>query len=103
MNHIMNTPMNHSNQIRANKYQLSPGILAQFDLPEIVLLDSNSGRYFELNDSGSEFLRALHLGADVQSACATVIEQFSAPANQVEADCLQLLDALVEQKLVHLI
>ena len=83
------------------KYRLAEHVtLTEVD-NEVVLLDLNAGQYFGLNHVGARFLK--QLGNDKQEVIANLAKYYQTDQTQVESDINELMDSLIEQKLVALI
>lgn len=67
---------------------------------EMVLLELNSGRYFGLNNTGSEMLLALIDGDSLENCCRILADQYQVDAEQVQKDMEILLNQLIEQQLL---
>lgn len=83
------------------KYQLAKHIsLTQVD-DEAVLLDLDAGTYFGLNPVGALYLSLLESGRSVDAAVLEIQSQYDAPAPQIHQDLTELLDKLIEQRLIE--
>jgi hypothetical protein len=80
--------------------RLREGVLVQWELPEAVLLDSDSGEYFELNPSGSLALRSLLEAGSLDAATAAVTARYRVEATQARADIEALLVQLTDRGLL---
>ena len=83
------------------KYGLPPGVLIQEVDSEMVLLDVDSGRYFELNTMGAEMLRCLQQSGDPEQALQQILSEYDVTRDELEKDFGELLGQLMQQGLVH--
>ncbi|MGH3753708.1 MAG: PqqD family protein [Pseudonocardiaceae bacterium] len=68
----------------------------------LVLLDTRSGRMFQLNPTGATAWNALVMGGgDVQAAARTVAQRYGQPYLQVLDDLRPLIQLLVEANLLE--
>ena len=82
----------------------SSGSVAREVAGELVLLQLESGTYFGLNAVGSRIWALLEeTDQSVASLCNTIIDEFSAPRDVVEADILALAESLLDQGLVEIV
>jgi hypothetical protein len=70
----------------APRWRLRDGVLAQFALPQAVLLDARSGEYFELNAVGTAIVRALLESGTREAAIAALCAGFTVDAQRAGAD-----------------
>ena len=70
----------------APRWRLRAGVLAQFALPQAVLLDARSGEYFELNAVGTTIVRALLQAGTREAAIAALCAAFTVDAQRAAAD-----------------
>ncbi|NNE24795.1 MAG: PqqD family protein [Rhizobiales bacterium] len=68
---------------------------------QMVILDLRSGIYFGLNLVGSRIWELIKQGRTADEIAAVVVEEFDAPANEIEADVTALIGELVSRKLVE--
>jgi len=83
------------------KLRLRDGVVAQTLKGEMVLLDTQAGRYYDLNASGTRMLEALIAGQDSEQIVVGMQAEFDVPAERVRADLAALLGSLVEARLVE--
>jgi len=77
------------------------GVHAEQVGPEMVLLAIEQDSYFSLNTVGARIFALLGAGADVRTVIATLVQEFDAPAAQIEADAHSLLAELLDQDLIE--
>ncbi|GAA3123159.1 hypothetical protein GCM10010521_07730 [Streptomyces rameus] len=65
-----------------------------------VLLDRRTGRYWELNPTGSLALDELTSGGDIDSVTTRLTDEFEVGAERARSDAEALVAALVEAGLV---
>lgn len=66
-----------------------------------VLLDQRSGRYWQLNGSGSLILSTLLGGGTTEQAAEAVVARYPVDAERALADVRSLVDSLRTAKLVR--
>lgn len=66
-----------------------------------VILQTQSGSYFSLNEVGARIWELLRQGQSVRSICNTLQEEYEVSRQECEQDIFQLLMDLREQGLVH--
>jgi len=69
---------------------------------ETVLLNTDTGRYFALNDVGTQVWARLMSEASVQAACDALCREFDADLREIEMDVDQLLARLDAEGLVEI-
>ena len=67
---------------------------------ETVLLQLNEGRYFVLNDSAAEMLKALRRGGPISRALGELTAEFDAGRDELLRDLLSFIDLLSSYRLV---
>ncbi|MEV0178822.1 lasso peptide biosynthesis PqqD family chaperone [Streptomyces sp. NPDC050625] len=67
-----------------------------------ILLDGRSGKYWELNPTGSLVLDELMSGGDLDAVITRLTAEFEVGAEQARSDAEALVAALVEARLVDL-
>jgi hypothetical protein len=60
----------------------------------IVLLDGDSGEYYDLNGTGAVVLRSLLSGADLEQAARALTEQYAVGLAEATQDARALLESL---------
>ncbi|MGW7407853.1 lasso peptide biosynthesis PqqD family chaperone [Streptomyces sp. NPDC054833] len=65
-----------------------------------ILLDGRSGKYWELNPTGSLVLDELMSGGDLDAVITRLTAEFEVGAERARADAEALVAALVEARLV---
>jgi len=79
----------------------APWVVAQQADDVHVLLDTSSGHYFTLDEVGGRVWQLCD-GRALDGIVDQICEEYDAPRGNVEADVLELLDALSAQRLVTL-
>jgi Coenzyme PQQ synthesis protein D (PqqD) len=80
--------------------RLRPDVPAASTATGIVLLDERSGRYWQLNRSGSAALRTLLEGETPSQAAQWLSSSYGITLERAAADISALLDALRHARLV---
>lgn len=78
----------------------APRVVAREVEAETVLLDLASGRYFDLDDTGSWLWRRLSEGARLGDVVEELAARFDAPREQLAADVVAFVAELEREKLV---
>lgn len=78
----------------------APGVLAQELDGETILLDSTSGTYFRLNETGTTVWEFVATGRSIDEAVDAIVERSGADASTVRADVDALLLTLETKGLV---
>ncbi len=68
---------------------------------EMVMMDMDSGRYFNLDGIGSEIWKGLAEPREVAALCRSLGERYDAPAEVIERDVLGLLGQMLDKKLIR--
>ena len=76
------------------------GILKQEAEGVFVLLCLEGGQYYSLNEVGSRVWELCDGASPVSEIISTICEEFDAPAATIQADVLELLADLQNEKLV---
>lgn len=80
------------------RWRLRPGLLAQTALPEAIVLDTDSGEYFELNAVASLMLAAVLEGVDEDDVVARVVARYEIDAARARRDFTALVADLVARR-----
>lgn len=75
---------------------LKQGLLIQKVVDEIVVLEPESGDYYTLNEMGALMLEYVQQGQSVAELVVSIGQKFNAPADEIEQDLHDLLDALLQ-------
>ncbi len=67
---------------------------------EMVILDSQSGQYFTLNDSATEILEALSGGASVEQVVTQICANYDVSAQEAQADITAMIQTLLDKALL---
>lgn len=68
---------------------------------EIVLMSVERGKYFGLDEVGSEIWRAIEAPTDVAALCNRLLRNYDGLADVVERDVIALLHQLLEHDLIQ--
>jgi hypothetical protein len=69
-------------------------------LGEAMILHLGTGTYFGLDPVGSRVWQLIAERGAVASVCTAMAEEFDAPAEQIRADVLALVETLVDKRLL---
>ncbi len=67
---------------------------------EAVILDIQSGEYFNLNETGTEILERAVAGMNKAQIAEELKELYQEQGEHIEADVEELLESLLEQKIL---
>jgi len=70
---------------------------------EVVMLDMESGFYFGLNSVASIIWGMMESGISFEDLCDQLTEQFEVERTLCEADTQELLDQLLEKKIIRVV
>ena len=70
---------------------------------EVVMLDMESGFYFGLNSVASIIWGMMEKGISFEDICDQLIEQFDVERALCESDTQELIDQLLEKKIIRVI
>ncbi len=82
-------------------YRISEQLLLQAVNEEMVILDPDSGRYFTLNEVGSEMLGRFRQSGDIDDTVAHIAAGYEVSEDTARRDLLALLDELVTHGLAE--
>lgn len=68
---------------------------------EIVVMDVDQGKYFGLDDIGSDIWRRLETPMSVATLCAALEADYAADPETIRTDVIALLQSLIERGLVE--
>lgn len=68
---------------------------------EIVMMDVESGKYYNLDPIGSEIWAAMAKPVAVASLCAEMAARYDATPDVIQTDILSLLDQLADKRLIR--
>jgi hypothetical protein len=74
--------------------RLHPAVSAAYTATGAVLLDRRTGRYWQLNLTGAEVLRALETIGTTSGMAQTLAARYDVDAEAVDQDITALLDRL---------
>ena len=90
--------------VLASKLCRLPGVLAQRVKPTdptTVLLNPQSGEYYTLDEIGSRIWELCDGTRTVSEIVGAIVQEYDAPAAEIEGDVLELLNDLAAEKLVR--
>jgi hypothetical protein len=70
---------------------------------EVVMLDMESGFYFGLNSVASIIWGKMKDGITFEVLCNQLMEQFDVESSLCEADTQELIDQLLEKKIIRVV
>lgn len=78
----------------------SPPVVLETVDEETIIVNLDSGSYYDLNHSGGRVLAALSDGADVEGAIATVAESYGVGRDEIGDSVRELVGRLAEEGIV---
>jgi hypothetical protein len=69
---------------------------------EAVLLDVEAGRYYGLDEVGTELWSAFARGASIREACLPLLRQYEVEEDELLKDAIDFAQRLRSHQLVHL-
>ena len=82
------------------RFRVRERVLARRLGEETVLLDLDSGSYFDLDETGSRIWESLAAGEAPAALAAALAREYDAPVERVTADVAALVDELARAGLV---
>lgn len=78
-----------------------PGTVLFRDLDgEAVLLATESGKYFGLNEVGTRMWSLLHLHGDVEAVCHAILAEYDVPEELLREDVARFVGTLADRGLI---
>jgi hypothetical protein len=99
-NEVIDCPGRDGGTRIVTAYSAAPGVLAQQLDDEVILLDTASGVYFRLNDSGAAAWDLIEQGRDLPGIVTELASRFGQPESVIQADISALLQDLESRGLV---
>jgi PqqD family protein of HPr-rel-A system len=84
------------------RIQIGSNALIQKVSDEMVILDSQSGQYYTLNNMATEMLDILNSGSSVEQVVAQICKEYEAEQEEVLNDISAMIQTLHEKELVTL-
>jgi len=69
---------------------------------ETVILDLGSGTYFGLDPVGARIWQLIGEGKTLGEICDTMLDEYDVTREALERDVIELVDKLLEQKLISI-
>jgi hypothetical protein len=91
-----------SNYTFSSRVIVDPEVLFRVVGEETVLLNLKTEKYLGLNETATAIWKALAESRSIQDAYDVVLEQFEVDAEELKKDVRELVDALVEQRLIEI-
>jgi len=70
---------------------------------DAVLLDTQTNKYYALDEAGARFWGLLDEGKSLREGCQVLLDEYEVETEQLEQDILELLDRLVSNGLVEVL
>ncbi len=68
---------------------------------ELIMMDMESGQYFNLDRIGTVIWQELAQPRKVADLCQFLVERYEAPVSEIERDVLDLLRQMADKKLIR--
>ena len=85
-----------------DKASIPAQIMARQVGDETVILDLGSGTYFGLDPVGARIWQLMGEGKTLGEICDTMVDEYDVTREALEHDVLELVERLLEQKLVSI-
>jgi hypothetical protein len=85
----------------ADRFAVPDDVMARPLDGETVILDLASGTYFGLDRVGTRIWELLREGKALGDVCTTLLGEFEASREQVEADVFELAQQLLDRRLIR--
>jgi hypothetical protein len=84
------------------KVHINENALVQKVGDEMVILDSQSGQYYALNEMATHMLEHLKDGESIASTATLICDEYEADESEVTADIITMVNTLLEKQLASL-
>lgn len=85
-----------------SKVTLSKNVFAQEIDEETIILDSETQEYFSLNEIGKVIWSLLERNKQLEEIKAEMLDMYEVPADQIEKDLLNFIQALGAKRLISI-
>ena len=85
-----------------SKVTLSKNVFAQEIDEETIILDSETQEYFSLNEIGKVIWGLLERNKQLEEIKAEMLDMYEVPADQIEKDLLNFIQALATKRLISI-
>ena len=85
-----------------SKVTLSKNVFAQEIDEETIILDSETQEYFSLNEIGKVIWSLLERNKQLEEIKAEMLDMYEVPADQIEKDLLNFIQALAAKRLISI-
>ena len=85
-----------------SKVTLSKNVFAQEIDEETIILDSETQEYFSLNEIGKVIWGLLERNKQLEEIKAEMLDMYEVPADQIEIDLLNFIQALAAKRLISI-
>ena len=79
---------------------LAPGVCKERIGDDMVLLDTQAGQYFELNDSAARMVELLDQLGSTEAVMEALCEEYEADPDQLAEELQKLIDQLATRQLL---
>lgn len=89
--------------ISANtRIKVGDNALMQKVSDEMVILDSQSGQYYTLNNMATEMLEHLQSGCSIEEVVAHICKEYEVEQSEVLTDLTDMINTLLQKELARL-
>ena len=85
-----------------SKVTVSKNVFAQEIDEETIILDSETQEYFSLNEIGKVIWSLLERNKQLEEIKAEMLDMYEVPADQIEKDLLNFIQALGAKRLISI-
>ena len=85
-----------------SKVTVSKNVFAQEIDEETIILDSETQEYFSLNEIGKVIWSLLERNKQLEEIKAEMLDMYEVPADQIEIDLLNFIQALAAKRLISI-
>lgn len=87
----------------SDRVQANPSILMTEIGNAIVLLDVDSGRYYNFEAVAGEIWRRIATPCSVRDLCEGLAQEYDAPVERIQTTTLAFLTTLTKKRLAHIV
>ncbi len=84
------------------RVRVAEGVLGERLGVEAVVLDTRTGRYFRLSETGARLWQLLEVGMSLSEATSRLLAEYDVDAQTLERDVAELVAELVAERLLVL-
>lgn len=96
-----NTPSEAQNFCSTSHFEIPSRIIWSDVVGQLALLDSESGNYFGLDETGSAIWRNLTEGKNVETIVDSLMQRYEGDFDSITRDVIDLLTQLLDSHLIN--